>query len=262
MFSAAATVVGALIPPTFTYQWQRKRGRRWQDVPGAINANLNVNNVQSNQFGTNYRVRIGLGVYQEYSNAASIIENSVDPPSGLQATDNICTSEVDLEWQWYQQNPTTFLIEYNDGADPTQWLELNEVSGGDRQYTHDGVERGRAYLYRMRTFSDACGYYTNSSSEVEGISPSVPIAPISVQAEIQEAPSGPVIEVNWQDESDNEDGFIVAKVQDNGIIERFRIQSSRYDRTSIGYGVSYLDEDAENCQPYTLSYLRVQRLCR
>ena len=251
-FSANASLVDnpSGIPPTFSYQWQINRGRKWQNFNNQTFQTLTVSNVQPRHFGFQYRLGVTWGTYTEYSESAKIIEETTDPPSGIEATNDLCTSEVELEWQWYMANPSTFLIEVLD-EDTDEWDTLAEVSGSDRKYLHEGIERGRTFYYRMRTFSDACGSYTNTSSIVEGISPLVPIAPTEVNSEILNITGGKVIEISWKDQSDNEDGFFVAKMNENGNEERFRVQSNSYIKEAVGDTLYYLDEDAQNCEPYT-----------
>ena len=249
------------VPPAFTYQWYRRTGirqyggtgiRSWarEELPGQTNSSLTMSNIQPDQFGQEYFVVVTLGNYSENSNPAKIIENSTDPPSGLQATEDLCNSEVELEWQWYMANPSKFLIEYVEEGE-TSWSTLEEVSGTDRRYTHEGVERGLIYQYRMRTFSDACGSYTNASSVVEGISPIDPTAPSYVRTKLVDAPGGQAIEVSWQDNSDNEDGFFISKISENGNEEQFRIQSDSYVKETSGDLLRHIDTDAQNCDPYT-----------
>ena len=250
-FTVSASLVGPPVPGMFTYQWQRKDGNVWRNIAGKTSQTLTITNVQPNQFGTQYRVGVTLGAYREYSNAASLIEQSVDPPSGLSATDDICTNEIKLQWEWYHANPSKFKLEFSEGDDNDTWSDLAEASGTERRYTHENVTRGMNYHYRIKTFSDACGDYTTASSPVTGISPAIPFPPTGVQTEILETSGGPHIRVSWEDQSDNEIGFIVSKIRDNGNTENFRIQSEKHDVVATGYRHVYEDEDGDNCEPYT-----------
>ena len=248
-FTATASVPD-VINPTFLYQWQENLTGTWRNMSGETSQALTLSNIQASLFGSLYRVSVGLGSYKKFSNAAKIIENSVDPPSGFAATDNLCSSEIDLTWEWYSSNPINFLIEYSDAGSDV-WNTLIEASGSNRSYLHEGVERGRGYNYRISSYSEICGNYTNSSSIVEGISPTIPVPPTNVLGEIVNGNDGSNIEVTWQDNSDNEEGFRLHKLGENGNSESFRIRSSKYDRKSTGQSFRYLDVDASNCEPYT-----------
>ena len=233
---------------TFTYAWEEQVGDSWQEIQSeSSSTTFTLNNVGVAHFGTKIRAVVIHGGAFAYSDAATVIDNSVDAPSNVQATVDNCDGEITITWEWYARNPSSFLIEMSE--DKENWEDLAEPSGGIRQYVHQ-VQRGVTKYYRVRTYSDSCGLYTSSSEVVQGISPLDPSYPINVSVAETRVDGGKAIEVSWEDSSSNEDGFFVEKVYENGISDRFRVRSESDEVGETGEVRTYIDDAAENCELY------------
>ena len=239
----------------FSYQWQFKESGTWQDISSETSSTYTLSNVRPVNFGYLYRLKVVRGVLVRYSNEIRLIEDSIEPPSGLLASDDLCDRRVRLEWQWYMANPPRFLIEYSEDTETATWQTLANISGSERYYTHANAQRGVAYRYRMRSYSTACMDFANASSSVQGISPANPPAPTLVSSRIMEQNGAKRIELSWQDNSLNEEGFFIRKINQNGSQENIRLQSDLSTRESDGVSLTYIDEAARNCEPYTYRVL-------
>ena len=236
--------------PEFSYQWQVNDGSGWRNLSGESGMNLQIRDVQASQFGSRYRARVALDQVRHYSDSGQLLEAAVDPPSNVRSSSDNCSGEVEITWEWYLSNPLMFLIEFStDGGN--NWSDLVEVSGSDRSYLHEGVTRGQDILYRMRTYSDTCERYTSSSSPAEGISPLEPLPPIHIDAVVMDAEGGKLVRISFEDTSDNEEGFYVDKMFENGTIDRYTINSDSTQKDAVGGRRFYDDLEVANCEPYS-----------
>ena len=247
-YTARASIDGPTggLPP-IEYQWQSKTGSTWDDIIGETGSTLFVDNIQPTSFSTLYRARVTLDQYSEFTNSASLLEDSLDPPSGIEASVDNCNGDIEITWLWYMRNPLTFLIEYS--LDQDTWIEVAEASGTVRRYVHENVQEGVPYFYRMRTFSSACGAYASTSSVVEGISPLDPVRPSGLSFDMVDEEGGRAIQINWDDADTGEDGFFIEKITNNGGSERFNVPSDDDEKAGTGPR-RFLDSNIRNCLPY------------
>ncbi|MCY4419190.1 MAG: hypothetical protein OXB93_05020, partial [Cytophagales bacterium] len=233
---------------SFNYQWERNRSGEWEEIVAETGESLSIPNVLAEDFGTQYRARVIQGSVFTYSREAVLIDGSADPPSNVMASRSMCNGMIRVTWEWYQSNPRNFLIE--SSTDRNTWENLVEVSGGVRFYDHE-VQRGIPHYYRIRTFSTGCGLYTSASVVVEGLSPLDPAPPVDVVLSKTGDSGRRAVRVNWTDVSNNEEGFFIEKIFDNGNTDRFTHVSEADSMMAVNERRTFLDEEMESCRLYT-----------
>jgi hypothetical protein len=137
----------------------------------------------------------------------TVIKGLPTAPSGLSAT-AVSSSQINLAWTDNSGNDLGFKIERS--TDGTNFLEINTVAGTTFQNT--GLNPGTTYYYRVRAYN-ALGNsgYSNVASATTQSAGSVPAAPSNLSLR---AVSGSQIDLTWNDNSTNEDGFKVDRSSD------------------------------------------------
>lgn len=124
-----------------------------------------------------------------------------EAPSGLIATSSVC-DKIDLSWTDNSDNEEGFEIERNGSV-------INTVNAGVTLYSDTDVSENTTYSYRVSAYNDAgnSDYSTTASATT----------PSCGGTELPDAPSGLTanargkakIALNWTDNSNNEEGFII-----------------------------------------------------
>jgi hypothetical protein len=145
------------------------------------------------------------GVYSAYSNEAGTM-NKIRPPHGLSGT---CLSKtsVQLKWVAYGLNQTGFKV-YRDGTYLTTVLE---TGSGDFDYTDSTCAAGVWYRYYVTAYNAETE--SGPSNEITIFTWDPPRAPSDLVAR---AVSITRIDLQWVDNTDNEDGFYIER-SDNGV---------------------------------------------
>jgi fibronectin type 3 domain-containing protein len=123
-------------------------------------------------------------------------------PSALTATATAGT-QVNLSWTDNSNNETGFLIERKTGAGG-DYGQVATVKAGSTSYIDTALSTGTEYFYRVRATNTAGD--SAYSNEADVITPSLPATPSSLQAS---AVTSTEIDLAWQDNADNEDGYDV-----------------------------------------------------
>jgi hypothetical protein len=153
-----------------------------------------------------YRVRSTNGSGSSaYSNTATT--TTLAPPaapSGLSASATSSDS-VTLTWSDNSNNETGFLIERRIGSG--SYVQIATVGAGVESYIDTNVTQSTSYTYRIRA-TNGVGHssYSNTASVQTPLSP--PVAPSGLTAT---ANSSQEVELLWNDNSNNESGFIIER---------------------------------------------------
>ncbi len=202
----------------------------------------NTTNYQNTglQSGTNYYYRVraynywGDSGYSNESNTSTIAD--VNSPTGLNAN-GVSTSQIDLSWQDNSWNEDGFRIERKTWSGGS-WAQVNTVSSNVTTYHDTGLLSSTTYYYRILAYNSATqsGYSNEANATTRG----APAAPTNLNATVV-SPSQ--IDLSWQDNAINEDGFkIERKTGAGGVWTEIGIVSANittYQNTNLSPGTLY-----------------------
>lgn len=132
-------------------------------------------------------------------------------PSGLSAT-TISGTQIDLKWTDNSSNEDGFKIER--GNDGISFTEIAQVTANITVYSNTGLAGSTKYYFRVRAYNLAGNstYSSTASSTTFGTPTSKPADPSELSTV---AVSSSQINLNWTDNSTNEDKFIVERSLDS-----------------------------------------------
>lgn len=134
----------------------------------------------------------------------------LSPPDSLRAVEND-EFNIDLTWIHNSEYETGFIVERrNEIGD--EYIILDSLQANTNQYIDSNVISGSTYFYRVKAYN--VGLESDYSNIVEVTSSVIPInKPSDLTAElINES----YVQLNWNDNSQNEAGFIVEKKIEDG----------------------------------------------
>ena len=158
-----------------------------------------------------YRVRAysstGSSAYSNSASAATL-GGPPDPPSNLSAT-AASSSRIDLQWSDNSTNETEFKVERSIGG---PFVTIATVSAGATTYSNTGLSDSTTYDYRVRAHnsSGSSAYSNTAGATTHG---TLPAAPGNL---IATAVSSEQIDLQWDDNSTNESGFVVERAPEGG----------------------------------------------
>lgn len=158
-------------------------------------------------------------------------------PSNLRAG-TATDKAISLIWQDNSNNEDGFKV-YRWRGEDQKWLVIGTVGSGITQFTDTNVQCGQGYAYYVSAF--------NSSGESNGTAwisastkdcPQPPNQPTNLNADdtIQD-----MIDLRWQDNSNNEEGFKIYKWGLNGTVWDF------YYLTSVGANTTMFVDTGLTC---------------
>jgi hypothetical protein len=163
-------------------------------------------------------------------------------PSGLTAS-VVSASEIDLYWTDNSDDESGFRIQRS--LDGSSYTNIASPGANVTSYQDHSVVPGTTYYYR------ACAYNTNGNSVYSNVSSATtpsggnpPLAPYGLTAD---AVSASEINLNWTDNSSDEDGFTIERSTDNF--------STFANLTSVGPNVTNYHDHSVNAS--TTYYYRV-----
>lgn len=166
-----------------------------------------------------YRIRAFNGAGNSgYSNVASVTTTIPVAPAGVTATPNGTTS-VDIAWTDVSDNETRFVIERCTGAGCGAFAAIDSVASGTSNYNDATVSAGATYRYRVFA-RNAIGNST-PSNEVE-VSTLLPADPTNLVAVTF---SSTRIDLTWDDNASNEDGYELERCTGASCTDFARIDS-------------------------------------
>ena len=190
-----------------------------------------------------YRVKAKNGFGDSgYSNEINLIT----PPCGTppNAPTNliltvVSSSQINLSWSDNSDNETGFKIERK--MEGGSYSEIGEVGANVTSYSDSSLLPDTKYYYRVRAFN-SFGYsiYSNEASAKTLPLGTPPNAPSNLNVS---AISCDKVQLNWNDNSDNEDGFKIERKEGGGSFVLL---------TTVGPNItSYLDETTSENKNYT-----------
>ena len=151
---------------------------------------------------------------------------------------------VVLTWNDNSINETSFLVQRT--TDGIVWTEVGTVQSpldqanttGPRTFTDpSGYNANTAYLYRV-VAQNTVGYggqfmsLTAESAPVSIVVGSAPAAPTALTATLQ---VGPQVSLTWQDNANNESGFVIERSANGGAFAQIATAPARNNTGSVTY---------------------------
>jgi len=157
------------------------------------------------------------------------------PPSDLLAT-VVSSSEIDLNWKDNSPDETGFYIyrKTTDNYSKVGVMEANATSHSDT-----GLSPQTTYSYKITAYNE--GGESESSNEVTITTPGEPTAPSAPSNLAGQAVSCSEINLTWQDNSTNEEGFYVYRktTDDYSIIATMEANATSYNNTGLNPETAY-----------------------
>jgi len=187
-----------------------------------------------------YRVRAyNDGGNSAYSNEAdaTTLENLPAAPLSLTAT-AISTSQINLAWQDNATNEVGFKIERKIGVGGT-YGQIDSVTANVTSYSNIGLTANTSYFYRVRAYNTVGSSAYSNEADTKTL-PNPPAAPSSLTATTV---SSSQIDLMWQDNSTDEDGFkIERKIGAGGTYSQIAAVAANvmiYSSTGLAAGTNY-----------------------
>lgn len=174
-----------------------------------------VNPTNSNPFtltapssGT-YRINAGYKNPSRRWDSTMVALSIVTPPNapGNLVASTVSNSEIDISWTDNSTDEDGFKIERRLGQTGT-WNEIAQTGPNVTSFNNTGLPASTEYCYRVRAFN-AGGNSGYSNIDCATTNPNVPNAPSNLIAIVNQNPLS--VELNWTDNSDNEDGFVIER---------------------------------------------------
>lgn len=163
-----------------------------------------------------YRVRsFKNGLFSDYSNEVTTLEDELTPPSGLTAAQVTNENAVELEWIDNSNNELGFIIERRRSNEND--FEILKFVGPDSEYFLDqsGLVSGTVYIYRVQAYnsSNYSDYSNTATIEIDPRDPNAITPPTELTA--SQLSGQNAVDLAWVDNSDNELGFIIERRKSN-----------------------------------------------
>lgn len=198
---------------------------------------------QSLTLGTSYTYRLksvkGTNS-SEYTDEVTVEGTAISAPSNLKAT-IISDAKINLTWKDNSNNETKFIIEQKTGTDK-KWKEIGSVKSNVTSYTVDKLKTDVLYTFRVIAYNSS--YYLSSESEECEVLIKSLAAPSKLTAK---AISSTTIVLEWEDNSSDEQGFIIERRSSGGEFEAI----AKTDPNTV----KYTDNSLEAVKDY---YYRVR----
>jgi hypothetical protein len=155
-------------------------------------------------------------------------------PSGLTAA-AINSHRIDLAWTDNSDNETSFKIERCTGAgcglDPLNFAPLASVGSNVTTYSDTTVVPSTTYDYQVKASNAGGDSLPSNTAEASTPAPNPPAAPSNLSAT---AVSSSQINLAWQDNSGNEDGFKIERCTGSGCTNFTQIAQVGANVTAYG----------------------------
>lgn len=151
-------------------------------------------------------------------------EGPVEPPDGdptdLTAT-AVSSSQIDLSWTDNSTNEDGFSIERCTGSGCTDFAEIAQVGANTTAYSDTGLPAETTHRYRVRGFNSAGNSnYSNEAEATTLADTGAPAAPSDLTGTSSSTGKGKnkvfTVDLSWQDNSDNEDVFVIERCTESG----------------------------------------------
>jgi len=243
----ASPAVGASISLTWTDNAANEDGFNIERAPDAggvagtyaqiASVGPNVQTYSNTGLDANVRYWYRVVAYNSvgpstYSNEASAILSTPNPPSGLAAT-AISTTRIDLSWTDNSADESGFQIERapDVGGVAGTFAQIASVGANVVTYSNTGLTVGTSYWYRVRAYNSIG---TSAYSAAVSVTPiAAVVAPSGLTAT---AVSGTRINLAWTDNSNNESGFRIERAADAGGVPGTFAQFASVGTNVASYG--------------------------
>ncbi|HPT31209.1 MAG TPA: hypothetical protein PLW67_05180, partial [Prolixibacteraceae bacterium] len=157
-------------------------------------------------------------------------------PTNATASSDRCDGKIRVQWQWSSETPSNYEIQRKTSSGT--FATISSTLPGDLTYYEDTPPlKNTQYYYKVRAKNN-CTDWGAYSSEVVGFAPDAPPAPGSMAYTV----SNNVIQITWTDNSLNETGFSLKRINlGTGVTNTYSLSAN-----STGYN----DNDAQLCIPY------------
>ena len=158
------------------------------------------------------------------SNSSSNSNNESIPftPNQLNVV-AVSSNQINLTWIDSSTNETGFKIErafsnsgpFSSGSGPGTFSTIANLAANTQSYSDLNLTANTVYYYRVSAFNTAGSSQVSQalSASTQTAPSSPPVAPANLQA-VATAPT--LVNLNWQDNSNNESSFYVERSSDNG----------------------------------------------
>ncbi|MEO9965780.1 MAG: PHB depolymerase family esterase [Reichenbachiella sp.] len=140
---------------------------------------------------------------------------SLSPPTNVSALATSST-QIDLTWTDNESNETSYTVERASSSGGS-FSAVATLSANATSYSDTGLSASTTYFYKIKV-TDASAN-TASSSEISATTPSggggTPTSPIAPSGLSATATGSSSIMLSWQDNSNNEDSFVLERSKDN-----------------------------------------------
>jgi len=159
-------------------------------------------------------------------------------PSDLVAT-AVSETQIDLTWNDNANNEDGFLIQRKIGAGGT-FVDLDTVGANVESYPDTSCDASTTYCYQVRAYNS---YGDSAWSNEDCATTSGPAPPAAPSNLVASAVSTSEIDLDWVDNSDNEDGFVIEVDEgDTGTfvyLDTVGANVTEYPDTGLSEGVKY-----------------------
>jgi len=137
------------------------------------------------------------------------------PSSPVAPTNLVCKAasgkKINLVWNDNSNNEDYFIVERSDSIDGT-WLKIDTLTANSTSYVDSTLQANRTYYFRiMATNSFGSSSYSNIHGSTTFLA-NVPQAPSNLSATTV---SSSQIDLSWNDNSNNESGFMIEIRKEN-----------------------------------------------
>ncbi len=183
-----------------------------------------------------YKVKAeSLGNSSDYSDELTMNAPTVDNPTGLDYS-IINSNQVKLTWNENSDNENGFIVERKE-QDGNEWVAFDALDPNTTSFIDANVVTGNSYYYRVEAF--LTGLDINSYSDELGVTVQEIKAPSNLTVEVL----SPIeLQLSWEVNSDNEDGFVIEK----------KVRDSNYTEVSTtdAGATSYTDSNLDSATTY------------
>ena len=195
--------------------------------------------------GTNYNFKVrlrtvysGTPYYGEFSSEVTGNSRPIpEPPTNLIVSTDRCDGTIYIQWQWLGSTPDNFELQRSTNSTTGFTTISDTLPGGTNYYEDTPPLKNTIYYYQVRAKNE-CGDWGTYSAIVDGYAPDAPAAPDNIAHTF----SGTTIRITWDDNSFNEDKFIITRYNQNtGVTNNYEVNAD------IEF---FEDDNAQLCLPY------------